>query len=575
MTGTMKNKPAACCCGEPCDPLDTFTGPIEVTDASVTTIRSKQHPQSPYPMWLTVEVKVDAGAIASIFWLWDDASPGDGLYLEFEPDAPTATSGTITVYRKDGIRVGDPWFVVGAVSDEWHVFTICYDPDTSPEEMVITVDPAGSTYAAQSLNVLLPSGMSVGRKAGYGTGSGSGSVWFQNYSFERLWYCGNGTEDCHELGDDWDSDYELPDRTYCRTCTRCPAGPRATVEADWNVLSGTWTFSGVGAATDSSNAKIVSYGGQATWQANNSAAIYLNYFTTNTGDEGLIGMSDAIGRNQLYIMVSKAVETAPAAYRSVPVGVWYDEARDRFYWWIARAGSAAITYKIYRVTDGGSPSLEIGPITVSPTNPGGGNVVLADGYVTIHATMRNHLIGTGANGSSNGQVIIGGTRNQCACGGGVGIVPRKFSAVVSGISVGSDPIREEFGVPPVYADVSRLNRSATLRNYYHLTPGTPFAVPCNNCCHSDWVIDTGSRMTWFTYAYVGGYTELYGYAYMQQPTSIGLVTMQVTFRKSLFGIIDVRDLDGEVLEYDSYTHSLMVGDYIDGTGATFTIRAIV
>lgn len=563
-----KGNPGCGCC-DPCEPLDAVAGPVEITDALSTTIRSKQHPQSPYPTWLQTQVKVANGAIARIFLLWDDSTPGDGIYIEFIPDDPTATSGQINVYSKDDTKIVGPWFIMGAVSDEWHTITICYDPDTDQEEMVITFDPAGDTYAAQSFNVLLPNEMTIGRKAGYGTGNGIGSVWFQSYTFERLWYCGNGTEECHELGDDWDFYYDLPDRTYCHTCTRCPAGPRATVEADWNVLSGTWTFSGVGAATNSSDAKIVSYGGQATWQANNSAAIYLNYFTTNTGDEGLIGMSDAIGRNQLYIMVSKAAEVAPAAYRSVPVGVWYDEAKNRFYWWIARVGSAAVTYKIYRVTDGGSPSLEVGPTAVSATNPGGGNVVLADGYATLHAPMRNHLIGTGANGSSNGQVIIGGVRNQCGCDGGVGIVPRKFSAVVDGISAGSDPVYS----PSTYADVSRLNRSATLRNYYHLTPGSPFSVPCSNCCHSDWVIDTGSRMTWFTYAYAAGYTELYGYAYMQQPTGVGLVTIQVTFRKSLFGIIDVRDLDGEVLEYDSTIPA--TGDYIDGTGATFTITAIV
>jgi hypothetical protein len=158
----MKNKPAKCCCN-PCK-LDTFAGPVEIVTANTKVIRSKQHPQPPYPPWLQVEMKVENGAIGTIFFLWDDSTPGDGIYVEFIPDSPTAEAGYISVYTKDDTRIAGPWYVLGGISDARHTITLCYDPDTDPEEMVITVDPAGA-YAAQSFDVLLPAGMTIGRKA--------------------------------------------------------------------------------------------------------------------------------------------------------------------------------------------------------------------------------------------------------------------------------------------------------------------------------------------------------------------------------------------------------------------------
>jgi hypothetical protein len=59
---------------------------------------------------------------------------------------------------------------------------------------------------------------------------------------------------------------------------------------------------------------------------------------------------------------------------------------------------------------------------------------------------------------------------------------------------------------------------------------------------------------------------------MQQSTPDGAVPCQVTFRKTLAGKVDVRDLTGEELAFDSV---LPAGDFIVGTGATFTVTAVV
>ena len=561
MTGTMKNKPAKCCC-DPCSPLDSFSSEIEVAAADVTTIRSVQHPQSPYSTWLTVEVKAATGALARVFVLWDDGTPGDGIYLEFEPDAPTATSGTVTIYRKDGTQIGDPWFVLGAVSDEWHVFTICYDPDTDPEEMVITIDPAG-TYPAQSLNVLLPTGMTLGRKAGYGTGSGTGSAWFQNYSFERLWYCGDGTEDCHQLEDDWDYGNELPQRTYCHACTRCPAGPRIGVSGDWEVVSGTWTWP---ARTTSTDARLVAIPGQSNWQ------VYANGGVSSmvAGDEAIFGWSDSVSRNQVYVKYRVSSGT-----RSVVAGSYYDERDSRFYFWLVGVGNWNITYTIYRVTDGGAPAVVTGPttLTAAPAPGGAFYLVAGDDYTTLHANMRHAMIGTGDN-STAGTVVFAGIHNQCACSGEVSLMPpRKYTASVAGVTQGDWDLGGG-----AYFNYALLNRTASLRNYFHNSPGTPYHDPCPNCCHSNYAIGTDIQNTWFYGTYASGYTELHGYAYASYASPVGAVICEVHFRKLIYGVQDLRDLVGEVLDYYEMIPSPLGPPYkwlVDPRNATFTITSVV
>jgi hypothetical protein len=551
-----------CPCCDPCR-IDWFAPSVEISTANATTIRSAVHPQSPYPSWLRVDVKAETTAIVRLFVLWDDSTPGDGIYVEFTPDSPTSEAGTINVYTKDDTLIAGPWYVYGGVSDAWHTITLCYDPDTDPEEMVITFEPAGTYYdttPTQAFNVLLPDTFTVGTKAGYGSGAGSGSVWFKDYTFDRLWYCGSSpyASDCHESLDDWDEYNTLPARTICHPCTRCPSGPSTLQTSNWRQLAGTWAFSSSGALLTGTDGKAVSYAGQSAFEVCATATVR----TYAANDQGIVGMSDILGRNQLYLVVSKS----DASSGTIPVGVYYDEVYDRFYWWIARVGTASVTYSIYRVTDGGSPSLEAGPTTITEV----GGVVFGDGYVTVHAKMRNWLIGSGGTNASG--VLHGGVRNQCSCGGGTdgyeeSPKSRKYSAAVSGIVAGATPLSGT-----TYADVTRLNRSVTLRNYYHLSPGSPFNAPCANCCHSEWAVDTGSKLTWFRAKRETDTTELIGYAYTQQSTPGGLVAVEVKFSKSIYGKVELRDLSGEVLTFDSVQPDL---GYVDASAATFMITAVV
>lgn len=571
-SGPYKKGNPGCPCCDPCI-LDRFSGPVEITDANNTTIRSKQHPQSPYPSWLQVEIKVEHGAIGTIFFLWDDSTPGDGIYIEFIPDNPTADAGYVSVYTKDDTKIAGPWYIAGGVSDEWHTLTVCYDPDTDPEQIVITFGPYGDTYLDQSFNVELPVGMTIGRKAGYGTGNGSGSVWFQNYQFDRLWYCGASpyTEECHELGDDWDYYNELPTRVVCHPCQPCPAGYRSTPETAVRTMAGSWAWAGGWARTSSNDARFICWAGQ---DGRYQKGTFSGW--TYAGDEIVFGWSDMIGYNQLYLKFTHDIVgvSGPVYWAG---GTYYDETYDRFYFWfIALADSLArsITYSIYSVTNGGAETLVSGPtpLSVGVYPPVSSYMILGDAYVTLHAEqMRHAMFGTG---TIVHQIAIAGSGNQCGCSGAVPAVSRKYDAVVAGIVQDSQPF-----------NLSLLNRSPTLRNYMHFSYSSPLDECCytipgpieyligSECCYSDWgqVSGTGTYITWF-FAHlliVDGdyYTDLWGYA---QADHWGIGKAQIRFYKRLYGRVDARALVGEVLPFES-----SLNDYVDGSSATFTITSVV
>jgi hypothetical protein len=67
MTGTMKNKPAKCCCG-PC----VIEHVNEETEITTDVIRPAVHPQSPYPSWLQAEVKAAVGETVKLFLVWNE-----------------------------------------------------------------------------------------------------------------------------------------------------------------------------------------------------------------------------------------------------------------------------------------------------------------------------------------------------------------------------------------------------------------------------------------------------------------------------------------------------------------------
>lgn len=565
---TLFRHAPGCPCCDHCR-IDSFTAEIEVSTANATTIRSAVHPQVPYPSWLRADVKAETTAIVRLFFLWDDSTPGDGIYVEFIPDSPTSEAGSISVYTKDDTRIAGPWYVYGGVSDAWHTITLCYDPDTDPEEMVITFEPAGTYYdttPAQSFNVLLPDTFTVGTKSGYGSGNGSGSVWFKDYTFDRLWYCGSSpyASDCHELGDDWDYYNDLPARTTCHPCTRCPAGPRISTESDWLAVSGSWTWP---ARTTSSDARLIAIAGQSDWQMYGNGGVSL----MAAGDEAIFGWSDIISYNQVYVKYSVSSGT-----RSVVAGSYYDERDSRFYFWLVGSAQFNITYTVYSVTNGGSPAVVMGPTPATAALDPSGTfyLVTADNYTTLHASMRHAMIGTGDN-SATGTIVFAGLHNQCDCGGyfsGVPTLrpPRKYTATVAGVTQGD----WDLGLG-VYFDYTLLNRGpVSLRNYFHTSPSTPYTTPCPNCCHSNYAIPSGLQSTWFYGTYQNGYTELHGYAYAFASTK----ACEIHFRKLIYGKHDLRTLSGEVLDYYEMLQSTPTAPYeriVDPRNATFTITSVV
>lgn len=550
---TKKGNPGCPCC-DVCK-IDRLTAETEVTQ---DTIRDAEHPQAPYPSWLQAEVKAVDGAVARLYLAWDDSTPGDGIYIEFTPDSPNASSGEISVYTKDDRKIAGPLYVRGGVSDEWHTFTICYDPDKIPDQLVIAFDPSDADIETQQFSVIVPDVFSAGRKAGYGTGNATGDVSVRNYNYDRLWYCGDGTEDCHKYADSWDYYYDLPSRTVCHDCKPCPAGPKPGTAADWTILAGTWTDDKA-LETYSQDARIISIVGSSGWQISNGIPI-----TLYPADEGIVGWSDILGRNQVYIKVTHNA----ASYMTVAVGSMYDEEYDRFYVYLAAVSAligagTTLTYSFYKVADGGAASLVSGPHTVSSVVSGMQYVLLADDYITLHAVCRQAMFGTGTVGGSR-KVTFGGSFNQCNCGGGslnIPAIPRKYTAVVSGVVQGT----YQWGGQ--YFDHTLLNRSVTLRNYFHLTPGDPFMSPSAPCTHSEHN-STYDSQTMFYGQRVGETVVLHGYAWAW---SIGMA-VQVHFRKVLYGEVDLRNLSGEVLEFADVTTPYV--PLVDASNATLTITSV-
>lgn len=552
-----RHGPGGCCC-DVCD-IDSFSSAVEVTDANSRTIRTKEHPQSPYASWLQLEVLVEPSGIGVILIAWDDSTPGDGIYIEFTPDSPDASSGYISVYTKDDTRIAGPLYVRGGVSDEWHTFTVCYDPDKIPDQLVITFDPADTDIETQQFSVIVPDGFTAGTKAGYGTGNATGDVSVRNYDYDRLWYCGDGTEDCHEYADSWDYYYDLPSRTVCHDCKPCPAGPKPGTAADWTISAGTWTDDKA-LETYSQDARIISIVGSSGWQISNGIPIVLY-----PADEGIVGWSDILGRNQVYVKVTHNA----ASYMTVGVGSLYDEEYDRFYVYLSALSAligagTTLTYSFYKVADGGAASLVSGPHTVSSVVSGMQYILLDDDYITLHAVCRQAMFGTGTVGGSR-KVTFGGSFNQCHCGGGslnIPEIPRKYTAVVSGVVQGT------YQSGGHYFDHTLLNRSVTLQNYFHLVHGVPFISPSAPCTHSEHNWTTYDSQTMFYGQRVGETVVLHGYAWAR---SIGM-EVQVHFRKVLYGEVDLRDLSGEVLEFADVTTPYV--PLVDASNATLTITSV-
>jgi len=594
MTGTMKNKPAKCCCdSDPCK-IDSFTDAVEVTDANTSVIRSAMHKQSPYPTWLQLDMLVEPSGIGRIFLAWDDSTPGDGIYIEFTPDTPSATDGYISVYTKDDTHIAGPLYVRGGVSDEWHTFTICYDPDLIPDQLIITFEPAGS-YPTNSFTVIVPDSMTAGRKAGYGTGNATGDVSVRNYTYDRLWYCGTGSGDCHELGDDWDYYNDLPDRTACHTCDPCPDPLAGGTLANWVQTSGTWvSHSATAIKTEDSNAEAIGIGGASWYRAGQLTAVLPG------ADNAILGISDAVGYNKLYLKVafSGGPSTSSFGYVTPSVIVYFrcDEDADTFYFVIygttVNAPVETLTYEVFSVTNGGSPTSIAGPTSLTlSTYVLPNRFAWTAGSATVHAPMRKLLVGTAIKTEAI-DTIVSTLYSDCACA-----VPmaKEYTATVTGIATDAAVCNDGTAR---YFDVALLNLGpVTLKNYDHYDIidncfYQSITAVLGQCGFSyDQITDpTGFNVkisqVWIWAWQDGEYTEVRGYTFARyRPTTTAgdcreFALAEVEFRLRYFGSLDMRNISGLVIPVYGSSQKregaacTNPSTWLDTSGATLTLTAV-
>lgn len=182
---------------------------IQVSEAGQLAIASTAHPQSPYPPRVQIEFYGDqigsqarvvlGGKIVAQVTVGDNCSELD-ILLESDDSELTPTLTMPYIDR-----------------NEWHRLTVCFDPDTGVVKATVTDLTDGFVYNLDATYT----GTALTAYAAFGTGPTSAdNVYFRNFRFWRLWYCGDApyTSDCHIEGDDWDYYYELPERKYCFTC---------------------------------------------------------------------------------------------------------------------------------------------------------------------------------------------------------------------------------------------------------------------------------------------------------------------------------------------------------------------
>jgi len=233
MTGTLRNKPAKCCCTEICliqsSALDSdkeltnhfnledagnfsYHGApfdaIQISASSQTATANTVHPQSPYPPRVQIEFYGDnigsqvriilGGAIVVQVTIGDDTADLDIL------DA------------SDDSELCDTVVCAGIDRNEWHRLIACYNPDTNI--VAVYLDDIADTIGVNSYESCAFFEGDMSAYAAFGTGPDHiDNVYVRNFRFWRLWYCGNGTEDCYEL-----DEYQgmAPVRIKCFDC-RC------------------------------------------------------------------------------------------------------------------------------------------------------------------------------------------------------------------------------------------------------------------------------------------------------------------------------------------------------------------
>lgn len=214
-------------------------GALELTGTDNVATYNTAHPQYPYPPYVQTRVKGGTDSAIRVLVSW---SGSDGLIVELRPGDGCGELELIQVASGvETILDGSTYGVPGAVVDEWHSITACYDPRTGVFHVtIVNEDSRGTTYHTTVTS------HTDGEYAGLGTGpTHVGTAYFENFRWYRLWYYGDLVQD----------DYNA--YTVVTECFECGPGNRcdwidASFESDddlceWTGATADWS-TGVGAA---------------------------------------------------------------------------------------------------------------------------------------------------------------------------------------------------------------------------------------------------------------------------------------------------------------------------------------
>lgn len=346
MTGTLWDKPAACCCDKATcliqqSALDSdkeltdhfnleaaenfaYHGDpffaIQVSAAAQIATKEEPHPQPPYPPYAQIEFYGDNIGSQARLIVGGDLVAG-------VLDTSTAIAAQVTlgdncstlelIDLSDDSAITPPLLMWGIDRNEWHRLTLCYDPDTGNAKATVRSLAIGAeTYAIFGT---YSTGL-IGSYAAFGTGPTSvDNVYFRKFYFYRLWYCGDSpyTSDCHTEGDAWDAYYELPTRSYCFRCdpfceewTSQPAIDEACL---WTVTSGSMS-----AGVLASPASAATFNQELPARAMNAFSASLQV-ATDWPDNGVVGDSFTLSVGGGAVTVTETITAIDPVTREITV----------------------------------------------------------------------------------------------------------------------------------------------------------------------------------------------------------------------------------------------------------------
>jgi len=203
--------------------LDDWTGTgsivseeLQLTGTSTTILYDTPHPQYPYPPRVIVNVKGGANSELRVLFSW---SANYGFVAELSPDSEC---GSLALYQViagvESEMLESPFVIPGASVDQWHRISACYDPRNDGVTVVVLADDGQKTTVRATADTAHVDG----EYAGLGTGAThTGTAYFDNFAFWRLWYYGDGEQD------DYDEETDVIE------CSPCAPGDCAWIDAQF------------------------------------------------------------------------------------------------------------------------------------------------------------------------------------------------------------------------------------------------------------------------------------------------------------------------------------------------------